>query len=167
VRQLLTESVFLASLGGVAGLLVGFLGIKLFQVLASEFSPRVQDIALDVPVVIFTLAVSIATGILAGLAPAIQGSRADLNESLKESARGSGRSQGRARAMFVVAEVALALLLLTGAGLMVSSLVRLSQVKPGFDPAKVLTMQIDLSGPRYTQVAEMRDIEIRAPVPKV
>ena len=162
VRQLLTESVLLASLGGATGLLVGFLGIKLFQVLASDFSSRVQDIALNLPVTIFTLAVSVLTGILTGLAPAIQASRPDLNESLKESARGSGRTQGRTRAVLVIAEVALALMLLTGAGLMVSSLVRLSHVQPGFDPARLLTMQIDLSGPRYLKNVEMRDIQIQS-----
>jgi len=162
VRQLLTESIILAAIGRVLGLIVTFWGIKLFQALAPDWFSKAGEIALNLPVAGFTLAVSLVTGILAGLAPAIQASRPNVNESLKESSRGSGRGQGRTRAVLVMGEVALALVLLADAGLMMNSLVRLLRVKPGYDPAKVLTLQIDLSGPRYVQVVENRDMAIRS-----
>ena len=156
VRQLLTESVILATVGGFLGWSVAFWGIKLFQALAPEWFPNVQQIALNLPVAGFTFGVSVATGILVGLVPAMQASRPDLNESLKAS-RGSGRSQGRTRAALVMGEVALALVLMVGAGLMVNSLIRVSHTSPGFDPAKLVTLQIDLSGLRYTRAIEQGD----------
>jgi putative ABC transport system permease protein len=167
IRQLLTESVLLAVFGGLVGIGVALGGIRLFEALAPSWL-KLQEITLNVSVAGFTLAVSVVTGVLAGLAPAIQTSRPDLNESLKEAARASGgRWQGRTRAALVAGEVALALILLAGAGLMLSSLVRLLQVDPGFKPVSLLTMHLDLSGPRYVNVVEHRDIAMRSISPQV
>ena len=167
VRQLLTESVLLAVLGGLVGIGVAIGGLQLFQELAPAWA-RLQEISLNVYVLGFTLAVSIVTGVLAGLAPAIQASSLDLTESLKEAARASGgRGQGRTKAVLVAGEVALALVLLAGAGLMLNSLLRLLRVNPGFQPASLLTMHLDLSGPRYVNVVEHRDIAIRSISPQV
>jgi predicted permease len=167
VRQLLTESVLLAVLGGFVGIGVALGGIHLFQALAPAWA-RLQEISLNVYVVGFTLAVSLLTGVLAGLAPAIQASRPELNESLKEAARASGgRGQGRTKAILVAGEVALALVLLAGAGLMLNSLLRLLWVDPGFQPASLLTMHLDLTGPKYVNVVEHRDIAIRSISPQV
>jgi putative ABC transport system permease protein len=168
VSQLLTESVILAAISGLVGLVVAFWGIKLFQILAPVWFPKVGGIALNWSVTGFTLALSLATGILAGITPAIHASRPDLNECLKQASRGSGGARARTRTVLVVAEIALAFVLLIGAGLMVNSLVRLLHVNPGFDPRKLLTMQIDLSGPRYIQPVELRnDLEIFTITPRV
>src|SRR5207253_5345510 len=126
-------------------LVLFFWGCILCQTLASVWFPKVGEISLNWSVTGFTLALSLATGILAGITPAIHASRPDLNECLKQASRGSGGARARTRAVLVVAEIALAFVLLIGAGLMVNSLVRLLHVNPGFDPRKLLTMQIDLS----------------------
>jgi putative ABC transport system permease protein len=147
IRQLLTENVLLALLGGVLGIAVAYLGVWVFVTLAPGFYGPSEDIAIRPAVLLFTFGVSVATGILAGLFPALRVSRPDLQDSLKQSARGSasGIRQGIRRALIVV-EVAMALVLLVGAGLMINSYARVMRVDMGFAPEQLLTMEINLSG---------------------
>ncbi|HEV3469202.1 MAG TPA: ABC transporter permease [Pyrinomonadaceae bacterium] len=143
VRQLLTESVTLALLGGVCGLLLAMWGVDLLRSLAADNLPPTAEVGLDTNVLLFTLGVSLLTGIIFGLAPALQASRADLNTSLKEGGRSQSGGVGRQRlrGALVVSEVALSLLLLIGAGLMLKSFSRLRQAGVGFNPQNLLTMQ--------------------------
>ncbi|HVS23057.1 MAG TPA: ABC transporter permease, partial [Gammaproteobacteria bacterium] len=147
IRQLLTENVLLALAGGVLGVVIAYVGIWVFVTLAPGFYPPSQDITIRPAVLLFTLAVSLSTGILAGLFPALRVSRPGQQEALKQSARGgaSGIRQGVRRALGIV-EVAMALVLLVGAGLMINSYVRVMRVDMGFAPDRLLTMEINLSG---------------------
>lgn len=153
IRQLLTESVILSALSGLLGLLLAYGGVKLLVSLTPSEVPRLHEIGLHVPVFLWTLAISVATGVLFGLAPAVQASRPDLNTALKESAgRNPGSFQGNGlRNLLVVSEVAVALLLLVGAGLMTKSFLRLQQVDPGFDATNVVSMNIALPTSKYRQ----------------
>ncbi len=146
IRQLLTESMLLSSLGGMLGFLVAIWGTPLLVSLIPEKVPRIHEINVDLRVLGFALLTSIVTGIVFGLAPALQASRIDLNESLKESARGTtgGLRQNRLRAFLIVSEVSLAVVLMIGAALLAKSFVRLLDVKPGFDPSQTLTMEVSL-----------------------
>lgn len=148
VRQLLVESLLLATLGGAAGLLVAHAGVNtLIAATADQLPiPRLENASLDAAVVLFTCIVSLLAVFLFGLAPAIFASRPDLTGALKEGARTSTALGGRLRAGFVVVQVALALVLLTGAGLLIRSFAALVRVDPGFDTERVLTMQISLPG---------------------
>ena len=136
IRQLLTESVLLAGLGGVAGTMLAFWGTDLIVALSPEALTRVAETEIDARVLAFTALISLATGIAFGLAPALLISKTNLAESLKEGRRGATASvqTNRTRSLLVIAEVALALVLLVGAGLLINSFVRLQQVAPGFDP---------------------------------
>ena len=157
IRQLLTESVVLSLCGGVVGLILGVLGIRALLAINTAGLPRVgQDgalVGLDWRVLAFTLAVSIGTGVLFGLIPALQGSKADLSVTLKESGArsGSGVRQSKTRAILVVAEVALAVILLVGSALLIRTSLALRKVDPGFDPNGVLTMRMSLTGPRFLE----------------
>ncbi len=155
--QLLTESALLGVAGGVTGLLFAYWGMKgLVTLVESTFSTHALDSAsIDANVLGFTLAVSVAVGMLAGLAPAFGASRLDLNDTLKESARGltGNRRRNRIRGALVVAEIALALVLLIGAGLMLKSFVLLQRVNPGFDSENVLTMNLSIGGLRYAKTS--------------
>jgi putative ABC transport system permease protein len=152
VRQLLIESVLLALVGGVAGLLLGWWGVDLMQGLLPVNFPRAQGIGIDLRVLGFTLLVSLGTGILFGLAPALQSTNHDINESLKESGRGSSGAPGnRVRSLLIVSEVALSLMLLISAGLLFRSLLHLQAVELGFRPEKVLTFRLSPSGTNFTQ----------------
>jgi putative ABC transport system permease protein len=144
VRQLLTESLLLAVCGGTLGLLLALWGIDALGALIPENIPRASEIGVDAGMLGFTLLVSLLTGFIFGLAPALQASRTDINESLKEGARGAtaGLRRNRFRSLLVVTEIALALVLLIGAGLLIRSFMRLQQVSPGLDPKRVLTMDI-------------------------
>jgi predicted permease len=145
VRQLLTESVLL-SLGGAAiGTLLASWGTGVILAAVPDTLPRSAEIGIDPYVLLFTLAVSIASGILFGLAPALHGAYADPQESLREGTRGAGGGRHRAEGVFVAVEVGLAVILLAGAGLMIGSLWRLWQVNPGFNTRNILTAQIALS----------------------
>ena len=153
IRQLLTESVILSALSGLFGLLLAYGGVKILIALTPSEVPRLHEIGLHVPVFLWTLTISIVTGVLFGLAPAVQASKPDLNTALKES---SGRNPGSfkgsgLRNLLVVSEVAVALLLLVGAGLMTKSFVRLQQVDPGFDATNVVSMNIALPTSKYRQ----------------
>jgi putative ABC transport system permease protein len=147
IRQLLTENVLLALIGGALGVAVAYVGVWVFVTLAPGFYPPSQDITIRPAVLLFTLGVSVGTGILAGLFPALRVSRPDLHDSLKQSARGgsSGIRLGARRALIVV-EIAMALVLLVGAGLMINSYARVLRVDMGFTPDPLLTMEINLSG---------------------
>ena len=157
IRQLLTESMLLSLVGGTGGLLLALWGVDLLTAsIPSEMAagiPGWTRISLDLWVLVFTLVISILTGILFGLVPALQVSKSDLNETLKEGGRtatgGSGRQ--RFRGLLVVTEVALALVLLVGAGLMMKSFLRLLEVRPGFDPQNVLTMELVLPRFQYSE----------------
>jgi predicted permease len=149
VRQMLTESVLLALGGGLLGLLLALWGTPALVALGGSKIPRADAIGIDWKVLAFTLAVSIATGLVFGLLPALQGSGNHLNESLKEGGRAvAGGARGRlARQLLVLAEVAVALVLLVGAGLLIKSFSRLHAVDPGFRPEGVLTL--DLAPPAF------------------
>ncbi len=155
IRQLLTESVVLASFGGALGLLLGSIGIRALLSINTAGLPRVglngAQVAMDWRVLGFTALAALGTGILVGLIPAFLGSRTDLNTAIKESAgrSGTGFRQNRARAALVVLEVALALVLLVGSALLIRTSLALGAVNPGFDTTNVLTMRMSLTGPRF------------------
>ena len=147
-RQLLTESLLLGLLGGAAGLVVANAALRLVKSMNPGNIPRLNDITLDGTVLLFTFGVSLITGLLFGLAPSLRAARVDLNASMKAGGRntqgegGFGSSRLRLRSMLVVAEVAISLMLLIGAGLLVRSFVRLQQVSPGFDPDGVISLRL-------------------------
>ncbi len=145
VRQLLTESLVLGVTGGVVGGLLAYWGTRLVLAAIPDSLPRTQHVVMDVHVLLFTLGVSVLTGVLFGLAPAFQASNSNLQEPLKEGARTSGRGRRRTEGSFVAVQIGLAVVLLAGAGLMIQSIWRLWRVDTGFDTSHVLTSQIALS----------------------
>jgi putative ABC transport system permease protein len=151
VRQLLMESLVLALLGGAGALLLAAWGVKLLTTLGPRNIPRLKEASLDLPVLGFTLAVALMAGLIFGLAPAWQRSRLNINAALKDGARMAGAGARRLRQSLVVVEIAFALLLLIGAGLMLKSLARLQQVAPGFNAQGGLTMDINLALAKYTR----------------
>lgn len=144
LRQLLTESVVLSLAGGALGLLLASLGTRAALSILPTALPRAEEIGLDNRVLLFTLGISLLAGVLFGLAPAFRMSPANLQETLKESGRGISGARHRLQGIFVVAEMAMALVLLAGAGLMIRSLTRLWNVDPGFNPHNVLTVGLSL-----------------------
>ena len=156
VRLLLTESVLLGIVGGAIGLLLAIWSLDLLVSLKPANLPRLAEIGVNRTVFLFTFAVSVVTGLLFGLAPALQASKSDLNEGLKESSRGGTDSprRHRLRALLVVSEVALSLVLLVGAGLMIRSFSRLLAVDPGFKADHVLTAFVSLPDPKYPKREE-------------
>ncbi len=153
IRQLLTESVLLALLGGVVGLALAHWGGKLVIAIGPESIPRLKETRLDGLVLGFGLVISLATGLLFGLAPALQASKYDLNDALKESGRGGGGSlrRQRVRTLLVVSQVALASVLLIGAGLMIKSFLRLQAVNPGLAVRNILTVKIKPNRMNYPE----------------
>jgi putative ABC transport system permease protein len=155
VRQLLTESVLLAVLGGILGVALTLVGVRIFVAFAPAWFPRAQEIGIDGTVLGFTLVLSIITGLLFGLAPSLHVSTPNLNEVLKEAgSRSGGPSRQMGRSLLVISEVSLTLILLVGAGLMVNSFLRLVQVNPGFNTRKLLMANIRLSGDKHVKILE-------------
>jgi putative ABC transport system permease protein len=155
IRQLLTESVIVALIGGVMGILVAFWGIDALRVgnpgEAAKFAPGWHNLGINLPVLMFTLALSLISGIVFGLAPAWQVSKPNLNNALKEGGRQSTSGSHRLRGSLVVVEVALSLVLLVGAGLLVRSFLALMKTNAGFNPDSLLTMSLVLPGKKYQQ----------------
>jgi putative ABC transport system permease protein len=151
IRQLLTESIVLAFLGAVAGLALAWTGTRLLVNLSPTILPRASEIAIDGRALGFTALIAILTGILFGLAPAIASSKTDLASALREGGRGNalGFRRNRLRSALVVGEVALALVLLSGAGLLMRSFYQLQSIDPGFDSRSVLTFRTNLPGAKY------------------
>ncbi len=150
IRQLLTESLLLSLVGAAAGLAVAWGAIRALTALAPMDQLRVDAIHVDATVLLYTLGLALVTGLLFGLAPAIQASRADLQHALKDGARTAGDVRGQwVRRVLVVSEMALALTLLVGAGLLVRSFARLQHVDPGFDPTHLATMSVTLPEAKY------------------
>lgn len=155
VKQLLTESVLLALCGGALGVVTCVLSVKWIRILGTKSIPRLQDVGIDGRVLLFTLVLSVFSGILFGLAPSLRVSRLDLNSTLKDASRGSAGTSamwGRGnnvRRLLVVAELALSVALLIGAGLLIRSFARLQNVAPGFNPQNVLTFDLTMTGRKY------------------
>ncbi len=167
LRQGLTESVVLAIFGGIAGTFLAIWAIELVKTLGIQTIPRLGEVQIDSTVLLVTLAIAIGTGLIFGLVPALATGKPDLTEALKEGGRGStsSRRHNRLRNGLVIGEVALALVLLTGAGLLLKSFVRLENVNPGFNPKNVLTAEISLPALRYpddkSQVSFFTELERR------
>jgi putative ABC transport system permease protein len=150
VRQLLTESLVLALIGGVAGIFVATAGVELLKQLGPQSLPRLDEVNVNGVVLAFTFAIAIFTGILFGLGPALKATRRDLTQSLKEGgSSGDSRSKHRAHNTLVVAEVALSLVVLIASGLLLNSFWRLMRTPLGFDPANVVITEVSLVSPRY------------------
>jgi putative ABC transport system permease protein len=153
VRQLLTESVVLAVCGGVAGVILARWGLDALLALAPSSLPRITEIHLDSGVLLFSLALSVVTGLVFGIAPALLAARSDVNEALKQGTRGSteGGVRGRLRGALVVIEVTFALVLLGGAGLLARSFMQLANVDPGFIPENATLLEISLPQKKYAK----------------
>src|SRR5882672_6351172 len=164
IRQLLTESVLISLAGGAVGVLIAWWGTSLLVALKPENLPRLQEIGVDSRVFVFTFGLSLLTGVLFGLLPAWTASRAGVSESLKEGGRGAtaGRSHQRVRSTFVVVELAIALVLLVGAGLLVKTFWKLRNVEPGFNSDHLLTMRVELPEARYKEVDKQTRFRIQA-----
>src|SRR5436190_2145348 len=160
--QLLTESVVLAVVAGVLGLAVASWGTRVLIAVAPQGIPRLNEVRMSTPVFLFALATASACGLLFGLIPALRASHVPLVETLKEGGRGvSGGGHRRVQRLLVVAEIALALMLSTGAGLMVRSFVALQRVNPGFEASHLLTFRLSLPQTKYQNGAEQRDFYSR------
>ncbi len=164
IRQLLTESLVLSLAGGVLGLVLGFLGVRLLLSVNPGNIPRISEtgsgVTLDLNVLLFTLGVAVLTGILFGVAPAIAASRPNLAATLNESSSRSGMSfrQSKVRSLLVVSEMALALVLVIGAALLVRTFLNLEAVDPGFSTHNVLTMTMSISGSRFQTTAPVAQL---------
>jgi len=158
IRQLLSESLILSLFGGLLGLLLTPILLQLIVSLSATALPRVVSTQIDLGALLFTFVVAVGTGILFGLAPALEASRGVHHETLKEGGRSAseGHTSQRLRRLFVVAEAALAVLLLAGSGLLLRSFVKLLAVDPGFRPEGVLTMQVSLPAERYAKPEQRR-----------
>ena len=155
--QVLTESVVVALAGGVVGSLIGVAGVRaLLAIAPAGRIPRLDEVHADGWVLAFTLAVSIVTGVVFGLAPALASAKRQPSDALAVSARMVGGAHSRVRATLVAAEIALALVLLTGAGLLIRSFERMRDVDKGYDPAHVTTMAVDLPKPSYPDIDRLR-----------
>ncbi len=150
IRQLITESVLLALLGGALGVLLAYIGLDFLIAISPEKIPRLQEVQIDSTVLGFTLVVSIVTGLLFGVIPSLQASKPQLHAALKEASRSTaGKTSQRVRNGLVIAEIALAVVLLIGTGLMVKSFFELTNSKLGFNPNQILTAQLSLPSAKY------------------
>jgi predicted permease len=155
VRQLLTESLVLAAAGGLLGLIVAYWGVKGLIAVAPESIPRLDDVRIDPRVMVFAVGLSAGVGMLFGIVPAHQGARRDITDALKDGGR-SGTARTRTRNLLVVGEVALALVLLIGAGLMLASFARLRAVDTGFAVSNLVIVGVPLPQARYDNIAQAR-----------
>jgi putative ABC transport system permease protein len=164
IRQLLTESLVLSITGGILGLILGIVGVRMILAISPGGIPRIGEngsaVTLDLNVLFFTFAISVITGILFGLVPAISSSRPNLAATLNESSNrsGVGFRSGRIRSALVVSEMALALILVVGAALLIRTFLNLQAVDPGFNPNNVLTMAMSVSGERFQKTAGVAQI---------
>jgi len=151
LRQFLVESLLLALAGGALGLLLAAWGVRLTAHMNIAKLPRLDEVSIDANVLLFTVLVTVLTGVLFGFAPALQALRGNLLHSLKQGGRGGSEGAERQlpRRLLVVVEVAVALMVLVGAGLLVQSFVRMAQIKPGYNPHDVLTLELFLPAPKY------------------
>ncbi len=154
IRQLLTESLLIAGLGGLFGLASAWWGVKALLALSPDNLPRLQEINVDGRVLLFTLGLSLLTGLIFGVAPALQASKLNLQHSLKEGGATATQGHHWLRNMLVVSEMAIALLLMIGAGLLLHSFLRLQRVNPGIDADHLLSAEIALPATRYTEPAK-------------
>ncbi|HYJ07241.1 MAG TPA: ABC transporter permease [Chthoniobacterales bacterium] len=159
VRQMLAESILLALIGGTAGVMLAVWGLDLLRSIGTQTVPRLAEVNLDMRVLLVTLGTAVATGIIIGLIPALATGKPELTEALKEGGRGStsGIRRNRLRNALVIAEVALALVLLVGASLLMKSFARLQNVHPGFEPKNVLTMEVALPLLKYPRGKPVAD----------
>src|SRR5262245_50104074 len=156
IRQLLTESLLLSLMGGVAGLALSFLNVRILNLWTPSEFPRIPTAFADVRVLLFTFCTCLLTGIAFGLFPAYRATRADLNNDLKEGGRGTRAiSHHRARNTLVIAQVALVFVLLVCAGLMISTLIHIFRTTPGFNPEQLLTAEIRLTGEKYMDTSQV------------
>lgn len=159
IRQMLSESILLALVGGSAGVVLAVWGLDLLRSIGAQTVPRLAEVNLDLRVLLVTLGTAVVTGIIIGLIPALASGKPELTEALKEGGRGStsGLRRNRLRNALVVAEVALALVLLVGASLLLKSFVRLQNVHPGFEPKNILTMEVALPLLKYPRGKPVAD----------
>jgi putative ABC transport system permease protein len=157
LKQVFAESVLLALIGGVGGVLLALWGVELLKTIGAQTVPRLHEVNIDLVVLGVTLAICVGTGIIFGLAPGLASSRPELTEALKEGGRSStvGTRRNRLRNGLVIAEVALALVLLSGAGLLIKSFARLQNVNPGFNPRNALTFEVSLPKIQYPDDASI------------
>jgi putative ABC transport system permease protein len=157
LKQVFTESVLLALAGGTVGVVLALWGVELLKIIGAQTVPRLREVNVDLVVLGVTLAICVGTGIIFGLAPGLASARPELTEALKEGGRSStqGARRNRLRNGLVIAEVALALVLLSGAGLLIKSFVRLQNVNPGFNPRNALTFEISLPKTQYPDDASI------------
>ena len=167
LKQVFTESVLLSLIGGAAGVLLALWGVELLKTIGAQTVPRLHEVNIDLVVLGVTLAICVGTGIIFGLAPGLASSRPELTEALKEGGRGStvGTRRNRLRNGLVIAEVALALVLLSGAGLLIKSFARLQNVNPGFNPRNALTFEISLPKMQYPDDRIDRPFQQRSATP--
>lgn len=151
ISQLLAESLILAALGGVGGLLLATLGVRALLFFSPAQMPRYQEIGIDVRVFAFAIGASIVSAVIFGILPAWQGARAEANGALRSSSRGAGEGArlNRWRSILVISEVAISVMLLIGAGLLIQSFAQVQAVQPGFDPANTLAVRLSLPKARY------------------
>jgi predicted permease len=156
IRQLLTESILLSAVGGAFGLLLAYCGMNTLLKALPAALPRSHEVSLDSRVMLFTLVLSLVTGVIFGLAPALKATRTNLQEVIRQSGRGSSGFRHRLQGTFVAVEIALALVLLVGAGLMVRTLSALWRVDPGFNPSHAITFSLAMPATSNTTSAETR-----------
>src|ERR1044072_3653984 len=156
MRQILTESMLLAILGGGLGLLLSFWAKHLVLAVSPSDFPRASAVSIDGRVLLFSLLVTLFAGLALGLAPAIQNTRSNLNSELKEGGRDMGGTRNRVRSVFIVTEIALSLMLLVAAGLLLKSFGQLRGVNPGFDANRVLAVRLSLPAARYSNAASVK-----------
>jgi predicted permease len=155
IGQLLTENVLLSLFGGVLGLALSFGGVRILEVLAPQLFPRTTTMVVDGRVLLFTLGICVLTGLVFGLIPAYRASRNDVNECLREGGRSTAsRSRHRTRNIIAVAEIAVALVSLSCAGLMINTLTRILRTSPGFNPDQLLAVEVRLTGEKYMDATQ-------------